>query len=203
VLANDVLPLAPAWQPGSHVLAYAGSDERIHVVDVDSSREFWRTPRVEGVRQILFDHKRVLAVTAREIWVFGRQKQALFERVARGHTILSVAIVPVHGVVFADYDEAADATELVLPTCSTSGACLLIPDLHAYHGAGRVGDLTSSPDGRWFVAASPNADQFLFFKRLPRIGKVVSVSDVTREFGPSGNGAESFPTIAGWAPGEP
>jgi hypothetical protein len=199
VLADDVPPVAPAWQLGSHVLGYAGSDGRIHVVDVDSSRELWRTPRVKGVRQILFDGKRVLAVTTREIWVFGPQKRALFERVARGHTILSVALVPVHGVVLGDYDEAADATELVVPTCSTSGACLLIPDIHVYRGAGRVGDLTSSPDGRWLVAASPNADQFLFFRRLPRLGKVVSVSDVTREFGPSGTGAESFPGIAGWA----
>jgi hypothetical protein len=203
LLANDVPPVAPAWQPGSHVLAYAGSDERIHVIDVDSDRELWRTPLVEGVRQILFDDKRVLAVTAREIWLFGPQKRALFERVARGHTILSVALVPVYGVVFADYDEAADATELVMPTCSTSGACLLVPDLHAYRGAGRVGDLTSSPDGRWFAAASPNADQFLFFRRLPRLGKVVSVSEVTREFDPSGNGSRSFPSIAGWVPAAP
>ena len=72
VLADAVPPVAPAWQPGSHVLGYAGSDGRIHVVDVDSSRELWRTPRVEGVRQILFDGKRVLAVTAK-IWVFGRR----------------------------------------------------------------------------------------------------------------------------------
>ena len=112
--------------------------------------------------------------------------------------------MPVHGVVFADYDEAADATELVVPTCSTSGACLLIPDIHAYRGAGRVSDLTSSPDGRWFAAASPNADQFLFSSGdYLRLGKVVSVSDVTREFGPSETGAESFPSIAGWAPDAP
>jgi hypothetical protein len=203
VVADDVPPVAPAWRPDSHVLGYAGSDERIHVLDVDSSRELWRTPRVEGVREILFDGKRVLAVTAREVWVFGPHRRALFERVARGHTILSVALGPSSGVVFADYDEAADATALVLPTCSTTGACLLIPDIHAYRGAGRVGDLTSSPDGRWFAAASSNADQFLFFRRLPRLGKVVSVSDVTREFGPGATRAEAFPRIAGWAPGAP
>ena len=137
-------------------------------------------------------------MTRREIWIFAPHKRTLFERVARGHSILSVALVPVSGVVFADYNEAADATELVVPTCSTSGACLLIPDLHAYRGAGRVGDLTSSPDGHWFAAASPNADQFLFFRRVPRLGKVVSVSDVTAEFAPGMSGAERFPRIAGW-----
>ena len=198
VLADGALPVAPAWQGDSHVLAYAGGDGRIHVVDVDSRRELWRTGRIDGVRQVLFDRKRVLAVTQREIWVVASHKRRLFERVAPGHSILSVALVPVSGVVFADYDEAADATELVVPTCSTSGACLLIPDLHAYRGAGRVGDLTSSPDGRWFAAASPEADQFLFFRRLPRLGKVVSVSDVTAEFGPGSIGTERFPRIAGW-----
>jgi hypothetical protein len=198
VLAEVVAPVAPAWQADSHVLAYVSGDDHIHVVDVDERRELWRSVRIDGLREILFDGKRVLAVTRREIWVFAPHKRRLFERVAPGHSILSVALVPFSGVVFADYDEAADATELIVPTCSTSGACLLVPDLHAYRGAGRVGDLTSSPDGRWFAAASPNADQFLFFRRLPRLGKVVSVSDVTAEFGPGVSGAESFPRIAGW-----
>jgi hypothetical protein len=198
VLAEVVAPVAPAWQADSHVLAYVSSDDHIHVVDVDSRRELWRSVRIDGLREILFDGKRVLAVTRREIWVFAPHKRRLFERVAPGHSILSVALVPFSGVVFADYDEAADATELIVPTCSTSGACLLVPDLHAYRGAGRVGDLTSSPDGRWFAAASPNADQFLFFRRLPRLGKVVSVSDVTAEFAPGVTGAEPFPRIAGW-----
>jgi WD40 repeat protein len=198
VLAENVPPVAPAWQPGSHVLAYVGGDQRIHVLDVDSRQELWRTPSVNGVRQLLFDDGRVVAVTAREIWVFGRHKRVLFERVARGHSILSAALVPVSGVVFADYDDAADATELISPTCSTSGACLLIPDIHVYRGAGRVGDLTTSPDGRWFAAASPDADQFLFFRRVPRLGKVVSVSDVTREFDPGGTGTRAFPHVAGW-----
>jgi hypothetical protein len=198
MLAENVPPVAPAWQPGSHVLAYVGGDQRIHVLDVDSRQELWRTPRVSGVRQILFDDRRVVAVTARVIWVFDRNKRVLFERVARGHSILSATLVPVSGIVFAEYDEAADATELILPTCSTSGACLLIPDIHVYRGAGRVGDLTTSPDGRWFAAASPDADQFLFFRRVPQLGKVVSVSDVTREFDPGGTGARAFPSIVGW-----
>jgi hypothetical protein len=195
VLADGVLRVAPAWQQDSHVLAYASGDGRIHVVDVDRRRELWRTGPVSGIRQIAFDGPRVVAVTAREIWVFRRHERSLFERVARGHSILSVSLVP---FVVADYDEAADATELIAPTCSTSGACLLVPDVHLYRGAGRVGDLTGSPNGRWFAAASPSADQFLFFRRLPRLGKVVSVSDVTTEFGPGVSGSEPFPRIAGW-----
>lgn len=198
VVAQAVRPVPPAWQGESHVLAYAGGDGRIHVVDVDERRELWRTARLRGIQQIAFDGPRVVAVTTREIWVLRRHQRTLFERVARGHSILSVALVPYSGVVFADYDHAHDATELIAPTCSTSGACLLVPDVHLYRGAGGIGDLTGSPDGRWFAAASANADQFLFFRRLPRLGKVVSVSDVTAEFGPGVSGTEPFPRIAGW-----
>jgi hypothetical protein len=198
VVAERVRPVAPAWRGGSHVLAYAGGDGRIHVVDVDERRELWRTARLGGIRQIAFDGPRLVAVTKREILVLRRHGRALFERVARGHSILSVALLPYSGVVFADYDHVDDATELVAPSCSTSGVCLLVPDVHLYRGAGQIGDLTGSPDGRWFAAASPNADQFLFFRRLPRLGKVVSVSDVTAEFRPGVAEAEPFPRIAGW-----
>jgi hypothetical protein len=199
VVAEDVPPVAPAWQGDSHVLAYAGGDGRVHVLDVDRGDELWRTEPVPGVREIVFDGRRLLVMTKRQIWIFGPHKRSLFHRVPRGHSILGLALAPFGGVALAEYDEAADATELVQTTCSTSGACLLIPDIRFYRAAGRLDDLTSSPGGRWFVAASPDADQFLFFRRQPRLGKVVSVSDVTREFSPGGGGAEPFPRIAGWA----
>jgi len=201
VIAEDVQPVAPAWQSDSHVLAYLAGDSRIRVLNVDSGEELWRTAPVPEVREIAFDGRRVLGATKRQIWIFGPHRRSLFDHVPRGHAILGFALVPFGGVVLTDYDEAADATQLVQTTCSTSGVCLLIPDIHFYRAAGRLDGLTSSPDGGWLAAASPDADQFLFFRRRPRLGKVVSVSDVTREFSPGGSGAEPFPRIAGWSEG--
>ena len=87
------------------------------------------------------------------------------------------------------------------PVCSTAGACpaLLNPDEDVFQGAGRIEGLGSSPDGKWLVAGWPEADQMLFLRVSPRVGKVVAVSNATREFSPGGAGS-GFPRVAGWAP---
>jgi hypothetical protein len=104
--------------------------------------------------------------------------------------------------VYADYDRAADATTIVRPECSTRGACLLVlnPDVDLFRGAGRVEGLATSPDGRWLVTGWPAADQLLFLRLLPRIGKAVDVSNATDEFSPGGSTGGAFPVVTGWAP---
>jgi hypothetical protein len=198
VLASDVAPVAPAWKDDSHVLAYAGADRRAHVVDVDARREVWQTPRIPGVRRLAFSPDGHLVVlTAREIRLYRAERRTLLERVRRQHLLLDIALAPGGGVVFADYDRKANATDLVRSSCSASGACLLIPNTRLFRGAGRIGDLTISPNGRWLLAGWPEADQLLFF-RLPRVGKVIAVDDVRREFEPGASTPREFPRMAGW-----
>src|SRR5207247_7585408 len=81
-----------------------------------------------------------------------------------------------YGLVYADYDGATDSTTLVRPVCSTAGACLamLSPDTSLFRGAGRIEGLALSPDSRWVVSGWPAADQFIFLRLEPRIGKVVA-----------------------------
>jgi hypothetical protein len=198
VLSPDVAPVAPAWKDDSHVLSYAGADGRAHVVDVDARRELWRTPKIPGIRRLVFSPDGHLVVlTAREIRLYRAGRRILFEKVGRQHLLLDVAVAPGGGVVFADYDQKANATDLVRSSCSTSGACLLIPNTQLFRGAGRIGNLTISPNGRWLLAGWPDADQLLFF-RLPRVGKVVAVDDVRREFEPGASTPREFPRAAGW-----
>jgi WD40 repeat protein len=198
VLSPDVAPVAPAWKDDSHVLSYAGADGRAHVVDVDARRELWRTPKIPGIRRLVFSPDGHLVVlTAREIRLYRAGRRILFEKVGRQHLLLDVAVAPRGGVVFADYDQKANATDLVRSSCSTSGACLLIPNTQLFRGAGRIGNLTISPNGRWLLAGWPDADQLLFF-RLPRVGKVVAVDDVRREFEPGASTPREFPRAAGW-----
>jgi hypothetical protein len=198
VLSPDVAPVAPAWKDDSHVLSYAGADGRAHVVDVDARRELWRTPKIPGIRRLVFSPDGHLVVlTAREIRLYRAGRRILFEKVGRQHLLLDVAVAPGGGVVFADYDQKANATDLVRSSCSTSGACLLIPNTQLFRGAGRIGNLTISPNGRWLLAGWPDADQLLFF-RLPRVGKVVAVDDVRREFEPGASTPREFPRTAGW-----
>ena len=194
VLAEGVQPVASAWQDDSHVLAYAGGDGRIHVVDVDSRRELWRTRRVERVRELEFSGDRLVVSTPTRVIVFRDGELSPFLRPRPGHFLLDT----LGGVVYAEYDPKTDSTALFRSNCSVGGACLLIPATRLFEGPGRISNLAASPDGTWIVAGWPAADQFVFLRRLPRLGKVVSVSDVTAEFGPGVSGTEPFPSIAGW-----
>lgn len=202
VVADGVAPLAPAWMPDSHVLAYADATGRAHVIDTDTHRQVWRTDAVKAVRELAFYGDRLVVTTASRVIVFRRGRETPFVRVPAGHVLLDSTLLQDGGVLYADYDPAADSTALFRSDCTVEGACLLMPDTRVFEGPGRIGNLVTSPDLSWLAAGWPAADQFLFFKRAPRLGKVDAVSNVTAEFSPGG-GSAAFPVILGWAPPEP
>jgi len=208
LVATGVAPVAPAWRGESHVLAYADRTGRVHVVDADTRDSLGQTPAGAAVRQVAFDSRgRLVVATPKKILVYRqtlRGKPYKFASATGGHEILRFAPNE-DGLVYADYDRSADATTLVRPVCSTAGACRLIlnPDVDIFRGAGRVESLALSPDGRWLVSGWPAADQLLFLRLAPRIGKVVAVSNATAEFSPPGSSGGVFPQIAGWAPPAP
>lgn len=201
VLADDVAPLAPAWKGASHVLAYAGRDKRIHVVEVDVGRELWRTPPIVGIRRILFTQDgHLVVVTSRNARLYGPRgliRLAAAPALPKGHVFLDAATLPGGRVLYADYDEQADATSIVLAHCFAPGPCLLIGPSEVFRGGGKIENLTLSPNGRWLAAGWPAPDQLLFF-RVGHFSDVVAVSNVTREFEPGARGAGAFPRIAGW-----
>jgi hypothetical protein len=204
VLANDVAPVAPAWRPDSHVLAYADARGRVHVVDVDTRRQLWRTGVVNEARELAFSGDRLAVSTSTGVVVFRRGKATPFLELPKGHVLLDTAILSFGGVLYADYDPKQDATALFRSDCTIAGACLLMPDARMFEGPGRISNLVTSPDLTWIAAGWPAADQFLFFRSAPRrLGKVMAVSNVTAEFSPEGSAAGSFPVMLGWAPPAP
>jgi hypothetical protein len=205
VLAPKVAPVAPAWKPDSHVLAFAGIDGRVHVVDVDSGRELSRTPRIDGIRRLGFSGRLLVVLTGRNARLYGPHRLirlAASPALPKGHVLLDATPLPGGRVLYADYDPAADATSIVLASCFAPGPCLLIGPSRVFQGPGRIGTFTLSPDGHWLVAGWPESDQFLFFNTR-RLNKVVFVPNVTREFAPGGATGGPFPRIAGWAPAAP
>jgi hypothetical protein len=206
VLAEDVAPVAPAWRPDSHVVAYAMPDGRVHVVDADSSRELWTTPRIVGIRRIDFGEQgRLLVVTRRNASLYGRRgliRVAASRPLAQGHELLDAVALPGGRVLYADYDRKANATALVLAHCFAPGPCLLIGPSEVFKGAGRTGNLIRSPDRRWLVMGWPAPDQLLFF-RVANITDVEAVSHVSQEFEPGAPGRTAFPQVVGWAPPAP
>jgi putative pyrroloquinoline-quinone binding quinoprotein len=202
-VAEGVAPLAPAWMPDSHVLAYVDARSRVHVVDVDTQRELWRTSAVNAVRELSFFRDRLVVTTASRVVVLRRGQDTPFFRTQGGHVLLDTALLPFGGLLYADYDPNADSTALFRSDCTVAGACLLMPDTRMFEGPGRISNLVTSPDLTWIAAGWPAADQFLFFKSAPRrLGKVDAVSNVTAEFSPGGRASE-FPLILGWAPAAP
>jgi hypothetical protein len=202
IVANEVAPIAPAWKPNSYVLAYADARGRVHVVDADTQRQVWHTTAVKAVRELAFYGDRLVVTTDSRVIVFRRGKETPSVRVPAGHVLLDSTLLQSGGVLYADYDPAADSTALFRSDCTVAGACLLMPDTRVFEGPGRIGNLITSPDLSWLAAGWPAADQFLFFKSVPRLGKVEAVSNVTAEFSP-GSGSAAFPVILGWAPAAP
>jgi hypothetical protein len=202
LLAEDLAAVAPAWKGETHVLAYATSDGRVHVADADLHRELWKTPRIESVRRLSFsDDGYLVVLTARNARLYGAQgliRFAAAPALPKGHVLVDAAPLPEGAVLYADYDPKADATAIVLAHCFAPDPCLLIGPSETFRGAGRIGNLTLSPDRRWLAAAWPAADQLLFF-RVQRYNKVVAISKVTREFEPGAFGPDAFPRLAGWA----
>jgi hypothetical protein len=206
LLAPSVAPVAPAWRPGAvrNVLAYVDSGRRVHVVDVDTRQELWSAGPGPAARRLLWseDGRRLIAVTDRAIRVFGPRGRRIpgGPTVPQGHLLIGAAVLPKGWFVYADFNERTDETTLVRATCITSDPCLAIGPSRMFSGAGRVENLVVSADERWLLVGWPAADQLLFL-RLPGTQgrrRVVTVSNVSREFDPGGMGTRTFPRAAGW-----
>jgi hypothetical protein len=191
LLARGAAPVAAAWMPDRqrNVLAYADQRGRVHVVDVDSGRRLWRTKPEPRVRGLLWSPDGVLLVltAGRRSYLYragGRLEGIVNEPVARA------AFAP-EGGGLAYTTRAGDRTSVRL---WENGETRTL-----FEGAGQLGDVAWSPNGRWLLAGWPAPDQWLFL-RLPAVDKVETVDDVRREFDPGGEGVGPFPTVAGWCP---
>jgi hypothetical protein len=201
LLARDVAPVAPAWLPRANrtVLAYVRADGVVRVVDVDSGEELLRTPRTRGVREILWTSDgRLATLTRTELTLHRRDGHPLppTARAAEGHELLDAVSGPSDDVVYAEYETGARRTTLVQASCFAGGACRAIGPRELYTGPGHLRDLVLSPDGRWLVAAWPEADQLLFLRLAPP--RIRAVDAIRREFDPGGTGTGSFPRVAEW-----
>ena len=202
-ITDGIAPVAPAWKPDSHVLAYADAAGRVHVVDVDARRQLWRSSTIGQIRELAFFRARVVVSTTTKVIVLEAGKPTPLLEVPANHSLLDTVLLQYGGLLYADYNPRGDTTALLRSDCTVAGACRLMPDTRMFEGPGRISDLITSPDLSWVTAGWPAADQFLFFESAPRRpGKVDAVSNVTAEFSP-GTGGASFPVVLGWAPPKP
>jgi hypothetical protein len=197
LLARAIQPVAPAWLPGGrNVLAYVDGDGRVHVANVDTGRELWRSPSLQRVRQLEWSGggRRLLVVAPDRIQLFTRSGRRLPRAIEppANRVIGRVALAPNRrAFAYTELDREAGRSAVVLVRGVRQRARTL------FAGAGSFGELAWSPGGRWLLATWPSADQWLFL-RMPGVGRVVAVSGIGREFDPGAESDSPFPRVTGW-----
>jgi hypothetical protein len=192
LLVGGVAAVAPAWLPveGRTVLAYAGTNGRVHVVEADSGEELWSADPGAEPKQLAWssDGGALLVVTAGGRHPVYRQDGRLLRMVQtpRGWDVLDAAFAPgTRQVAYSAFEAEEDRSAVFLGSERLQSV------------EGRLEDIVFSPNGKWLLTGWPEADQLLFL-RLPGVSRIVAVSDVRREFDPGSVGATTFPRVAEW-----
>lgn len=197
LLARIVAPTAPAWRPGGgHLLTYTARNQDIVHVDVDSGREAWRILAAGRVRTLAWSPNGRRLVVLRDqgridlYFGDGRYVRTLQRDLEREVSALAVA-PDGRGVAFTDFEPETGRSRVVIaPFRGSARIVTTVP--------GRLSDVAWSPNGRWLVAAWPRADQWLFLRVSEEGPRIVTVSNVSREFDPGATGPGDFPRVAGW-----
>ena len=198
--SDGVVPGAWAWRPdrNRYVLAFATKSGIVRAVDVDTGR-VTSSSRPRGI-----DGKpRGLEWTADGRFLIVRSPSVLVALDSRGRQIFYAGPTtlgppaeieaPPRGHVLALVARAKTHSEVVLYDLDAPKAS----GRRIFMGAGRLGDVEWSPDGRWLLVSWPSADQWIFLP-VPRVRKIEAVSDIRREFDPGGPGRGPYPRVSGW-----
>jgi hypothetical protein len=192
LLVAGVAPVAPAWRPHTHVLAYADTSGLVHLVEADSGR------RVRTIRpahrptglEWSSDGRVLLARGSHSLELFGPGRRHLEPLGPGAVPVIDAALSPdSRTIAFIQQAPIRDGTRSFLWRSSR-----LAPDqaraARVFAGAGHFSDVNWSPDGRWLLLNWPSADQWLFI-RSASVTKVKAVSNIRSSFGPNAR-------LAGW-----
>jgi WD40 repeat protein len=197
LLAHGVAPIAPAWRPGAGgELAFADRHGRIELSQAGTGRRLWRSGPGPAPRDLVWtrDGRRLIALSPRRLRVLdarGRNQKA--PPIPAGSRAEAVAVHPTTQSVALVRRRAGARRSEVVSLSLESGRL----GRRLFAGDGRFTDLAWSPDGRWLLIAWRDADQWLFI-RSTKVPKVLAVSNIGRQFDPSGSARASFPAVEGW-----
>lgn len=186
---------AAAWRPGTgHVLAFADTPTLVRIVDVDRDRQLARLRLPTEIRELIWTHDgRQLLVVSWDgrIDVYGLDGTA--RRLRAPGDLGDFALDPTgKQVAFSVFDGTSGRSRVLLLPLG-GGVPRELTSL-----AGHADEVAWSPNGRWLLITWPEADQWLFLRTSPEGPRIVTVSNVSREFDPGAIGRGDFPLLAGW-----
>jgi hypothetical protein len=151
----------------------------VSLVDADGRRTRWTARVPASTLAWSADGTRLLALDA------GR------------YTVLSAA-----GKVLATGDASSAAFApgghaLALVRRTATGSELYVDGRLRFQGTGTFGDVTWSPDARWFAVSWPEADQLVFVRATGK-RRIVAAANVSAQFD-----SASHPRVSGWCPAGP
>jgi hypothetical protein len=174
-------PVAPAWRPGTHVVAYVDTRGRVAVADADASRRLWT--RVAQQRPVELEWSArgdaLLARGPSSITVFGADGRSRLEPLGPGAApLVDASFAPSGAVAFVQ--EADTRSSLwVYSKLRPDGTAAR----RVFASAGVFDRVLWSADGHWLLLSWPSADQWLFF-RSAEVRRLTPISGIERAFGP-------------------
>jgi hypothetical protein len=158
--------IAPAWRPNTpRTVAWAAEDGTVTVEDADTAKVL-RSYRSGGVRHLAWSSD------GRRLLIAGRRHATIHDFV----TGRATRVDPGGEIVAAAY-----GSELALALRRGSRTEIRVRGTVLVSAAGRLDDLTWSPDGRWLLAGDARAGEWLLARATGRAS--VSSTSVQRRFG--------------------
>jgi hypothetical protein len=187
----------PAWRPGpGHVLAYAQAGA-LRVAQADTGRELWGRSRIEPVSALLWsaDGRRLATLSTTAVAIYDGSSGALVRRFAFAQPSFPAGETPSVPVAASFAPDRHDlAVVLRIEDGGRRSRVVLFRGAAArgpesvFLGAGVVGDVAWSPDGRWLLADWRGADQWVLL-RMPGGGRATAVPRISAHFPrPDGKG---------------
>lgn len=196
LVARGVVPGSWAWWPDEerNLIAFVTRRRTVRIVNVDTERVLseWAPRGSPPLERVVWsaDGRRYAALARGRVWLLAANGRVLASPRLPGR-VGDAAFAPNARRLAVVTRQGEESRVVVLRARPDTSTQVL------FTGAGRLGRLAWAPDGRWLLVAWPSAEQWLFL-RAPRVGRVLAVSDVRREFDPAGPGDGRFPQPAGW-----
>ncbi|MGH8922243.1 MAG: hypothetical protein ACRD0H_28550, partial [Actinomycetes bacterium] len=202
-LVARVRPVAVAWKPddgAAHRLAFVDRRGDLELRAADTGAPLWRVRPSAAPEQLLWSltGHRLLVVSRRTVTVYtarGRRLAAL--TLAPGASSGAAAVGPGDRLALVIHRAAGQPDSIEQLTATANG--LRRPLRVVFTAAERLAGLAWSPDGRWLLAGSRSADQWIFL-RMAAPARISVVSQIATKFSLGTGGVSGFPTLGGWQP---